>query len=399
MKPRVAFVVQRCGPEILGGAEHLALALARRLATEWDIDILTTTAKDYVTWANHYPAGETPLAAGVTLKRFAIRQAREIDRFATLCGDLERAQRAGTLTRALQEEWLTAQGPDVPDLYDYVARNKATYAGFCFFSYPYSTTAKVLPLVADRAILVPCAHDDWTLRLPIFGELLSQAQVHHYLTPEERDLVVARTAGGAPPGVIVACGMPDLEAGDAERFRGEYDVRRPFALFLGRLDAGKNVPELFDYWQRLYRESRARDTLPDLVLIGPSALPIPLGAGIRYLGPVDDRQRADALAACDYLINPSRYESLSLVLLEAWSAKRPVLVDARCAVTAGQVGRASGGLTYADFQSFRAAVYALREVSARAVWGAAGHQYVMDEYRWEPVIGAYRESLDLMGGD
>ena len=55
---RVALVVQRYGPEVNGGAEQLARRVARLLAGDLDLTVLTTCALDYRTWANHYPAGE-----------------------------------------------------------------------------------------------------------------------------------------------------------------------------------------------------------------------------------------------------------------------------------------------------------------------------------------------------
>ena len=66
--PPIAFVVQRYGPEITGGSESLARALAERLAAEYQITVFTTCARDYVTWRNEWPAGEEEIA-GVRARR------------------------------------------------------------------------------------------------------------------------------------------------------------------------------------------------------------------------------------------------------------------------------------------------------------------------------------------
>ena len=67
---KLAFIIQRYGTEVLGGSEHLCRLMAERLAAQHEIDVLTTCARDYVTWANEYPEGADRVR-GVTVRRFA----------------------------------------------------------------------------------------------------------------------------------------------------------------------------------------------------------------------------------------------------------------------------------------------------------------------------------------
>lgn len=77
---KVAFVIQRYGAEVLGGSEQLCRLVAERLAPSHDVEVLTTCARDYVTWTNEYPEGADRIK-GVTVRRFATARTRDIDAF------------------------------------------------------------------------------------------------------------------------------------------------------------------------------------------------------------------------------------------------------------------------------------------------------------------------------
>jgi glycosyltransferase involved in cell wall biosynthesis len=74
---------------------------------------------------------------------------------------------------------------------------------------------------------------------------------------------------------------------------------------------------------------------------------------------------------------PSPFESLSLVVLEAWNRGTPVIVNARCDVLLGQVRRADGGLYYRSSEDFAGAVRRLAEDAGLArTFGRQGLAYV-----------------------
>ncbi len=50
---RIAFVVQRYGLDVHGGAEYHCREWAERLATRHRVEVLTTCARDFVTWADY----------------------------------------------------------------------------------------------------------------------------------------------------------------------------------------------------------------------------------------------------------------------------------------------------------------------------------------------------------
>src|SRR6185436_44537 len=78
---KLAVVVQRYGADISGGAELHARYIAERLARHAQIEVLTTRARDYVTWRNELPAGQETVN-GVLVRRFPVSRRRRPVEFA-----------------------------------------------------------------------------------------------------------------------------------------------------------------------------------------------------------------------------------------------------------------------------------------------------------------------------
>ena len=68
---KLAVVVQRYGADLNGGAELHARYIAERLSRHADVEVLTTCARDYITWRNELPAG-TDSVNGLLVKRLSL---------------------------------------------------------------------------------------------------------------------------------------------------------------------------------------------------------------------------------------------------------------------------------------------------------------------------------------
>ncbi len=94
------------------------------------------------------------------------------------------------------------------------------------------------------------------------------------------------------------------------------------------------------------------------------------------------------------VLMPSRYESLSMIVLEAWALGRPVLVNAACAVLEGQCRRSNGGLYYRDYAEFRRMLRRLvGDPDLRAALGGQGEAYVRSFYSWEQAAAQTNDLL------
>ena len=346
---RLAVVVPRYGAEVNGGAEALARAYAHQLADHCDVTALTTCALDYRTWADHYPVGES-MDGRVRVLRFPVPTPRDEAAFDALSARVLTA-RAPSIEE--QRQWMDAQGPISPDLERHLEEMRHYYDAVLFIPYLYATTVRGLPLVADRAVLVPAVHDEPTLRLSIFDSTIAAAQALVFSTPEEMDLARRRFGVDGARCHLAGAGIDLPQRGNPDRFAQAIGTDRPYVLALGRVDPSKGALDLIDMHRR-YREARPNGL--DLVLMGRAVVEVPDEPWLHVTGFVDDAAKQDALAGCTALVSASPYESLSLVLLEAWAQGRPVIVTARSDVLTGQVRRAGGGLWFATPDEYATAI-------------------------------------------
>ena len=380
---KLACVIHRFGADIAGGSESHCRVVAEHLASAHDVTILTTCAKDHVTWKNYYPRGESQVGP-LRVVRFPVARPRDLHRFMDI-SDLVFADRA---TPAEQEQWFRENGPDTPELLDHLRQHGGDYDRLLFWSYRYYHSYFGLPLVATRAVLVPTAEEDPLIRVDALDQLFALPAGYLYLTPEEADLVGAR-APARTPSAIIGCGLdPVARPPDLSRL-ADLGIEDPFVLYLGRIDPNKGCDTLMRNFVRYVGLGRRIQ----LVMAGPASMEVPDHASIRALGFVDDHVREALLARAQVLLMPSPFESLSMVLLEAWNHGVPVLVNARCRVTRGQTTRANGGLYYRNAAEFEAALdYLLAHDDSRQRLGAQGLAYVDREYRW-PAVMAKLEAL------
>jgi glycosyltransferase involved in cell wall biosynthesis len=432
---KLAFIVQRYGSEVLGGSEQLCRLLAERLAAQHDVEVLTTCARDYVTWKNEYPEGSDRVR-GVTVRRFATAQTRDLDSFNRYSDWIF----SNPHSRADEMEWLKQQGPWCPALVEHLRRQHQQYDVLIFFTYLYATSVLGTEVSPGRSVLVPTAHDEPAIRLEVFKELFGRVAALCYLTESEKQFVQRQFPDRplleeligvgvdipqqqpyprmpAPPeeepandespngatgettseGASGATGTQaedepapnDFPSHLLERgsvFRRRHRLHGPVALYGGRIDPGKGCEELIEYFSSYMKEGGEAT----LALMGVKLMALPEEPFIRFAGLLSESERLQALEAATVVICPSPYESLSLLALEAMSAGTPVLVNARSAVLVEHCVRSNGGLWYADRNEFIECLNLLMsDAQLRAALGRNGRDYVRKNYRWDVVLGKY----------
>ena len=417
---KIGVIIQRYGPEVLGGSEHLARLVAERLATQHEIEVLTTCARNYVTWQNEYPEG-VDRVRGVTVRRFANLQTRDLEAFNKYSDWIYNNPHS----RDDEMEWLEQQGPWSPALIEYLRRNQHQYDVLMFFTYLYAPTVLGLDVNPGKSVLVPTAHDEPAIRLEIFKEVFARPGALCYLTDGERRFVQDTFPERPLLEDVVGVGVdipqqrpyPRMQAATEEEapsdgevdheplneddapheysshvmargamFRRRHRLYGPLVLYGGRIDPGKGCEELIEYFSCYARDGGDAT----LALMGAKLMSLPEEPFIRFAGMLSDRERAEALEAATVVVCPSPYESLSLLALEAFAAGTPVLANARSAVVVEHCVRGNGGLYYADGDEFVESLKLLvTDQRLRETLGRNGRDYVRRTFRWDVVLGKF----------
>ena len=387
-KKRVAMVVQRYGEEVNGGAEMLARWVAEHLTALAEMHVITTCAVDHHTWADVYPPGESELN-GVVVHRFRVDGLRT---------DLYHNELfAGHRSVFTQVHWMKEQGPYSSGLLNYVYDSYDEYDLYIFVTYLYPPVFFGLPLVSDKAILIPNAHDEPYLHLPIIRSLFHLPQMIIYNTVPEKLLVNRVMHNNHVPQIVAGVGVDVPADVSAARFREKYGIEGRFILYVGRVEESKNVPELFDHFIR-FREETSTDL--KLLLIGKVKVYVPDRPDIVPLGFVSEEDKFDAISAADVLVMPSLFESLSIVAMEAWLMETPTLLNGRCEVLEYQSRQSNGGLYYYSYEEFASALAMLLDHDdLRAQLGRQGRAFVTANYSWDVILAKYRAVLETLTDD
>lgn len=378
---KVALVVQRYGLEVNGGAEFHCRLIAEHLSKYYKVEVLTTCAIDYTTWKNDYPEGVETLN-GVQIRRFPVDYERDVLKFNKF------SEKIFSKTHNYEDEieWMKLQGPYSTKLLNYIKNAKDDYTCFIFFTYLYCTTFFGLPLVKEKALLVPTAHDEPPIYLSIFNSLFNYPRRFIYNTEEEKNFVISKFRVSNIPSDVVGVGIDIPDKIDTASFVQKYNLDN-FIVYIGRVEESKGCQELFDYFLRYKKEKKSSIKL---ALMGKQIMKIPQNPDIISLGFVTEQDKFNGIKSAKLLIMPSKYESLSMVLLESWLCNTPVLVNGKCDVLKGQCIRGNAGLYYENYEEFEACLdILLASDEMRNAMGKNGMKFVLQNYSWENIEEKY----------
>lgn len=406
-KSRIAIVVQRYGLEINGGAELHARLLAERLKSMYEVEILTTCAKDYQTWDNYYDEGVEEINQ-IKVRRFK-SQKKNLGRFIRIGKYVHylhkyRSKKITLLNcfyvwyKRLKykllfdfNEWVEVQGPHCEGLISFIRSTRNDFDVFIFFTYLYYPTCVGIKEVANKSILIPTAHDEPAFYLKGYAPLFSMSKFIMYNMQSEKDLVESvYPQAKKVKSAIAGIGFDKPMVTDLE-----LQLDKKFFVYIGRMKTSKGCDALMEYFTKFLTESNA-DVM--LVFIGENVQHYKESKNMKFLGFVEENVKNYYLQKAEALIIPSLFESLSLVTLEAMQLGTPVIANRKCEVLKNHIEESSAGYLFENYQEFKEVVnkvLLLDTVEKNTIYNN-GIRYVERNYNWNAVMSKFNDAVEFI---
>jgi glycosyltransferase involved in cell wall biosynthesis len=348
---RIAIVTPWFGPDLRGGAEQQSWQLAHQLAARGHaVDVLTTCCAGFnEDWSRNALRQGSERRGLLTIRRFRVhkRDRRAFERVNAILMSLSANDMRRCVSPVGDEDARLFYENNInsPGLYAYLAAEGHTYGHVLFLPYLYGPTLFGLPLVAERAYLQPCLHNESYAYLGRVADVVHAAKGILLNSEGEYELALRLFGPGIiEKSIIVGEGVDVM--GDPAKFSEQVGSfvpsRENYVLYLGRQDPAKNLPTLVG----AYGEFRRRQPATSLKLVLAGERPVSYGdpmKGIVDVGPVSEAEKSALLLHARALVQPSTNESFSRVIYESWMYARPVVVHRECLPTATAVARSGGG--------------------------------------------------------
>ncbi len=406
MKP-IAFVIPWYGEALKGGAEQFAWQFTHRLARRGHaVEVLSTCCASFLEdWnTNHLAVGEEFIEENLIVRRFEVKT-RNSHSFNT----------ANLSLLAIPGSQLGDPGMDIPladsetfvrenvrseSLVEFINDRQDDYHAFVFIPYMYGPVFDGLRLVADKAYLHPCLHDEVYAYMPQVEQLFRHAKGILYNSRGERSLAQSLYGPGIfNKGTVVGGGVESGADSDLEHLdtiAGVDLTKERYFLCLGRRDAAKNTTLLV----AAFREYILRNEVTgvNLFLAGPGSRSFGDNAfNIKDFGLVPELEKESLLKHCLALLQPSSNESYSRSLMEAWLYGKPVGVHRSCLATAEPVEESGGGWLAETEAEWVGLIKSVANVSTEEVYarGARGYEYARQYASWGRALDNYERALGL----
>lgn len=397
MSNNFAFVVPRYGRNIAGGCETLIREFAERLAKHGDnVDILTTCAIDNRTWENAVCESES-VEENVNVKKFLVDK-RDLEKWIPYQISLSENKMISVDEQLL---WMK-NSVNSSGLYEYIKNHADKYRAIFFAPYLFGTTFWGSLIHPQKSILIPCLHDEIYAYTDVIASMFRQVKGFIFNAEPEKKLAKS-LYGENIKGDSVGMGFILPTEDEFNALEPYFDENFNYILYVGRKETGKNVQLLVDYFISLKDDKKFPDDLK-LVVAGGGSFD-DLGRknaknrdDILDIGYISEKDKQRLIKHSLLLCQPSINESFSIVIMEAWGLKVPVLVNGFCAVTSYHVQKSNGGFTFSNKREFLTSVNNIlqEKLNKNNKRANDGYSYVKNVYNWDSIINKFYKTVDAI---
>lgn len=388
MRERIAFVCQRYGLEVNGGSELYCRQLAEKLTGLYEVEVYTTCAVDYISWANQYTSGDTTIN-GVLVRRFPVVKERNLDTFGVMT---QKVKRNNTHSDEDEMLWVEEQGPFCPALLAELKKKHKEYKAVFFMTYLYYLTVHGSMMGFDNAVLIPTVHDEPAVYLRIYEKVFAAVKGIIWNTDAEQEFALRRFPHIRHiPSIMAGIGV-DVPEGELPALPKSIQGKE-YIVYAGRIDESKGCGEMFRCFEQ-YKKKHPQSKLK-LVLMGKPVMKIPKHRDIISLGFVSNEIKFAVMGGAKALVLFSQYESLSMVVLESMTMGRPVLVNGKCEVLKGHCIKGEAGLYFTSDREFEETLdYLLEHEDVYNAMCRNGKLYVKENYQWDLILERISNLID-----
>lgn len=411
-KEKIAFVVVRYGVGVNGGAEYHCRMLAERLTDDYDVEVLTTCVQDYINGGNTVTA-KTEIINGVLVRRFEAapidnipekvykKKAKPVRRLRMLLYHIHCLRFISYfmpiwkfLTKE-EEESMKRSVFYSQELNDFIKLHKDTYKVFIALTIDYAPFYYTALHAGEKTIAIPTMHYTKDSFRALLTKAFSKLAYVGFNTEAEMDLAKNVFGEALKNYGIISVGIEEVQPASWELTQKKYDLPTDYLLYVGRVDPGK-MGSIFQYFMA-YKKKFPQSTLK-LVLVGglnldKKKLQHP---DVIYTGFVSDEEKMVILQHAKVTVNPSKYESLSLILLEALSQGKMMLVNGRCKVLKEHCKPSGYAADY--YMNEKQFVNKLHTIESsenlRKQKAQLGKQYVAKNYDWKLIMHRLRSAIN-----
>lgn len=412
MKEKVAFVVTGYGININGGAEQHCRMLAERLISSYDVEVLTTCIQDYVKGKNEFSEG-TELINGVLVRRFEanpikpelhafyVRKTKWIRRLRKCLYQFSLLRFVANVHPVWRSMWAKEQKVMQsylfysPQLITYIQKHKCDYKAIIPINISYPLAYYASLSAPEKTILIPTMHYESSTFRAIYTEVFTKVAYIGFNTTAEQKLGENIFGKKMSPRGIISVGIDESVDADWGEVKAKYKLPDEYLLYVGRIDKGKlnHVVDYFLSYKAKYKQSNLK-----FVLVGGLFSKPVKHLDIVYTGFVNDDEKYSIIQHAKVFVNPSRFESLSLILLEGMSRGKAMLVNGNCTVLKEHCLKSNGAAFYYwDKSDFISKLWRIENSEKlRLQMGEKGRGYVEENYSWSIILGRLKRVIELM---
>ena len=384
-KKPILFVMPWFGKNIRGGAEKVIYTIAEKLNDRGiKVEVWACGSSTIGNRNDEYLDGHKDRETPFEIVRFPTN--RRMESIFKIMHRQVTKNRGGRLTGWLwKKSALSGKGMES------ALRKRAQDFSTIHLCHYFSGSSHRLACIApEKTILHPFIHDEPAAYHKAMSWMFSCARGAIINSEPEIDIGVKSLQGMLPDLYFpIGNGITLLD----EQYRQASANRKlkNQLIYIGRIIPEKNIKALIN-WITGYNSTASEKI--SLLFVGQGqpfeTKKLTASPYVQYAGWVDEDSKLELIKDSLALVQPSLLESFSLVIMEAWALKKPVIVHADCSATRYHVNNSGGGFavrTQAEFN--RALTILLQKEEEVSKMAESGFNYVTEEFRWSKVIDRF----------